>query len=256
VLSGRFWDELRERFPEMDEAERKRFVWLYVSQPAVFFIGYGLAIWLSHNRIFSRYLGFLAIWFGIQFWVDFKMERKWPDFRKKLKGTLLRKAELVLILSAAVMLWIWMDTLDQADLEADNTRTFPSVEAGVRAYGQEVELPTFVPFAVKSTESEIHGDSDLHVAYYSDTSRFNIHFAPWMELWISRSPHDMPKGKKLKLKNGTEAVFGHRVPEEPVLVWQSHGFWYELTMQRDFTEYSEQDFVKVADSFRIYKPQK
>jgi hypothetical protein len=101
MFRGRFWEEIRERFPEMNDAELKRFVGFRIFFYALVFIVMLFLNWffLENNLYISLFALIVTVF---QTWFEWR----WPGFRKKLEGTLFRKIEVGIILFMVAVLLV------------------------------------------------------------------------------------------------------------------------------------------------------
>jgi hypothetical protein len=152
------WDELRSRFTEEEQAKLKIVVAvrLLSKLAAGFFLFvFPFVPWVEKALGRKPFIGSTL---GI--WTYLFSEFYTRSFMEKAKGSRYRKLEIGwFVLAVFCSMWISYHIY------------YLTVDEGVQAFGRQVQLPAYVPFAVHESEAEMnYEDDELYISYYSDSS--------------------------------------------------------------------------------------
>jgi hypothetical protein len=124
-----------------------------------------------------------------------------------------------------------------------------SISESAQDFGRKIQVPTAFPFKVKDSSGEMvfnHNELLLHYEDNSHTLDVNIK---------SNKPKELD-GKVVTLNNGDKAwLHTAQDPDFPddhslYLDWYHDHLWYSLYLENEKGEFTEQDIINVANSFR------
>lgn len=155
------------------------------------------------------------------------------QLHEKLKGSLYRRRSTVVSLPIISLLFIglfsfWM-FYEQTASEA------------AAEFGRGVQVPTYFPFTVKSSS----GDASVHKELQLDYTDGNH----TLEMWISDEEPKEWDGTVVTLADGTKAWYNEE-PGDLSLEWYRGGFLYELILEDPQGDFTQEDIIKVANSFQ------
>jgi hypothetical protein len=163
------------------------------------------------------------------------------NIRERLKGSLYRKWSTVIMVPVALgamSLFVFFGIIREQ-----------SISEAAQEFGKKFQVPTAFPFEVKHSSGTIFFENDELLLHYEDDSHT-------LDVIIRSNKPAKLGGKTVILNNGNKAwldtAHDPDFPEDRSLYldWYHDHLWYSLYLENLNGEFTEQDIINIANSFR------